>query len=91
MEGVMLDQWFFSHPREVGESYVEHQGVALSFSFRLFGAAAACFVHALVPGVFQRTGSTMVKRLHDEMVKNRVRRPVERDVETSYAAFDVGL
>ena len=90
----MLDRWFLAHPRSVGETYLEHQGAALSFSFQLFGAAAACLVHACVPGLFQRTGSATVARLHGQMVTNRNRRPAEPNepFETSsYAAFDVGL
>jgi len=85
----MLERWFLAHPREVGENYVEHQAAALSFSFQLFGAAAACFVHALVPGLFQRTGSATVKRLHEQMITKRVRR--SDAVEASFAAFDAGL
>ena len=85
----MLERWFLAHPREVGENYVEHQASALSFSFQLFSAAAACFVHALVPGLFQRTGSATVRRLHEQMVTKRVRKTDA--VEASFAAFDAGL
>ena len=69
----MLDHLFLDHPRSVNESYLEHQTHALKFSGSLLMAACACFIHALVPGLFQRTGSRMIERLHDEMVVHRKR------------------
>lgn len=72
----MLDHLFLDHPRSVNESYLEHQAHALKFSGSLFLAAVACFIHALVPGLFQRTGSRMIERLHDEMVVHRKRNEV---------------
>ena len=69
----MLDRLFLSHCRSVDESYLEHQAHALRFSGSLLVAAGACFIHALVPGLFQRTGSRTIERLHDEMVVHRKR------------------
>ena len=69
----MLDRLFLAHPRSVNESYLEHQTRALKFSGSLFLAAGACFIHALVPGLFERTGSRTIERLHDEMVVHRKR------------------
>jgi len=69
----MLDRLFLNHPRSVNESYLEHQAHALKFSGSLLVAAGACFIHALVPGLFQRTGSRTIERLHDEMVVHRKR------------------
>lgn len=89
----MLDRWFLAHPRSVNESYLEHQAHALKFSGSLIMAGLVCFIHALVPGLFERTGSTIIKRLHQEMVTKRVRQPVQSGAPeaSSYAAFDVGL
>jgi len=69
----MLDRWFLAHLRSVDEGYLEHQGRALRFSGSLFAAAGACFIHALVPGLFERTASRMIERLHGEMVVHRKR------------------
>jgi hypothetical protein len=70
---VMLERWFLSHPRSVNESYLEHQACAMRFSLSLVGAGLACFVHALVPGLFERTASQAIERLHGEMVVHRKR------------------
>lgn len=68
-----LDKYFIEHPKTVDESYLEHLVVALSFSCRLLAAGAACLVHALVPGLFVKTGSSMIDELYSEMVQNRHR------------------
>jgi hypothetical protein len=57
---------FTSHPSDVGETYSEHFGVAMSFS-----GAMACAVHAVLPFLFTSTGSQTIRRLHDRMVANR--------------------
>lgn len=70
----MFTRLFLEHPRSVGESYLEHQRHAFAFGVSLLGAALACLVHALVPGLFVRTGSQAITRLHDRMVVNRTAR-----------------
>lgn len=63
---------FTEHPASVGETYVEHMGVAASFGWRMLGASLACFVHAILPFAFVRTGSSAVAELHERMVRKRV-------------------
>jgi len=62
---------FLDHPRSVGESYLEHQRHAFGFGISLLAAALACLVHALIPGLFVRTGSDAITRLHERMVAHR--------------------
>ena len=64
---------FSEHPEAVGETYWEHMGVASSFGWSMLRASMACFVHALLPFLFETTGSRTVTALHDRMVHNRVR------------------
>ena len=70
----MLERWFLAHPRSINESYLEHQVCALRFSGSLIKAGLACFVHALIPALFERTASTTVAKLHEEIVTHRKRR-----------------
>jgi len=70
-EVEMFRSLFLSHPESVGETYLEHQGVALSFAAELVAAGLACAVHALVPALFTRTGSRAIERLHTRLVANR--------------------
>jgi len=73
-----LTRAFTAHPASVGESYTQHLRMASGFALRLLGAACACLVHALLPFLFERTGSRCISELHERMVtsRTRYRRPV---------------
>ena len=72
MISPILDK-FQRHPSAVGETYWEHFCHALGFALRLFVAAGACFVHAILPFLFTNTGSSMINDLYSKMVQNRSR------------------
>jgi hypothetical protein len=63
----MIGRLFTSHPHSVGESYLEHLGVATRFGGTMIAGGVACVIHGLVPALFTRTGSGTVKRLNDRM------------------------
>lgn len=63
-----IRKWFLAHPESVGESYSEHFVVAWRFGTAMLGGGLACLFHALVPALFQRTGSATVKQLYGEMI-----------------------
>jgi hypothetical protein len=69
----MFQRLFIDHPASVRESYLEHMMMAGGFGWTLLRASLACFVHALVPGLCERTGSTLIRELHGRMVTHRVR------------------
>jgi hypothetical protein len=71
----MIDRLFRDHPASVNETYLEHMAVAGSFGWAMLKASCACFVHALVPGLCERTGSRIITQLHGRMVTNRVAKP----------------
>jgi len=60
----MFDRLFAAHPRSVNETYLQHQRVALSFAVPLLGAGLAALVHALVPGLCQKTAGDAIRRLN---------------------------
>jgi hypothetical protein len=65
----MADNPFSKHPREVGESYGEHFAVAAGFGLKMIGGGLACLVHAVLPFLFERTGSETVRRLNATLCK----------------------
>ncbi|MEL6874220.1 MAG: DUF6356 family protein [Pseudomonadota bacterium] len=69
-------QLFTKHPRTVGETYSEHFIMASSFGVPMILAGLACLLHGIFPFMFERTGSNLVRTLHDRMVTNRVKKPV---------------
>lgn len=72
---TLLRRWFLDHPASVGESYGEHFGVAGRFGLKMVTGGLACFVHAVFPNLFMRTGSTTVKTLYSEMVARQPGHP----------------
>lgn len=54
---------FMAHPRSVNESYFEHMGAALRYSGTFAFCAFAAFVHAFLPFMFEKTASTIVKKM----------------------------
>ena len=69
----MIDRYFREHPRSVDETYLQHLHTASWFAVNMTLAGLACFIHALVPHLFQKTGSVVIERLYDRMVVNRRR------------------
>lgn len=55
---------FVEHPASVNETYLQHAGFALGFAARLFLAAMAALIHALIPPLFETTASRMIRDLH---------------------------
>ena len=66
-----LQHLFTEHPASVGETYWGHLLRASWFGGKMLLGAGACFVHALFPFLFVKTGSQAITQLHDAMVTNR--------------------
>jgi hypothetical protein len=60
----MIDRIFLDHPRKVDESYFEHAVFAGRFSLKLFAAAFAALIHALIPAAFEKTASRIIADLY---------------------------
>jgi len=60
----MIARIFLDHPSTVDETYGEHARFAASFSLKLFAAAFAAAVHAVVPCLFEKTASRIIGDLY---------------------------
>ena len=69
----MLNRLFTDHPASVGESYFQHLAAALGFTANVALTTVVCFIHAFLPFLFVKTGSSMINKLYDRMVLNRDR------------------
>src|SRR3954469_14281321 len=58
---MTLRRLFTAHPDALGERYVEHMRVALSFAAPLAVAAGAALVHAFLPFLCETTASRTVR------------------------------
>lgn len=61
----MITRMFFDHPASVDESYGEHARFAFGFSMKLFAAAGAALVHAVIPCLFEKTASRMIADMYE--------------------------
>lgn len=68
-----MKKLFTDHPASVGENYIEHLFAASYFSVQLLVAAMLCLVHALLPFLFEKSGSQRVTALYERMVSKRDR------------------
>ena len=67
METVpMLNKIFLDHPKQVNETYFEHGHFALTFAAKLFLAAGAATIHAVIPAMFEKTASGIVAELYQK-------------------------
>lgn len=60
----MISRLFLEHPHKVEESYVEHAVFAGRFALRLFAAACAALIHAVIPCLFEKTASRMIATMY---------------------------
>lgn len=70
-QASLIDRLLFAHPRTVGETYVEHAGIAGRFGATMVVGGVKCLVHALLPAVFERSASDCVARLNGELTRRR--------------------
>jgi len=63
--------YFTRHLHSVDETYGQHFRHALGFAVSMFLGSLYCLVHALLPFLFERAGSDVIRRLHERMVVNR--------------------
>lgn len=56
---------FFEHPAKVDETYGQHAMFAFGFSMKLFAAAFAALIHALIPAFFEKTASGIIRSLYE--------------------------
>ena len=62
---------FTAHPRDVGESYLEHGLFACRYGIRMAAGGVAAFLHGLFPFLFQTTGSRITRELHALLEQSR--------------------
>ncbi|WP_136443913.1 DUF6356 family protein [Pacificoceanicola onchidii] len=60
---------FVDHPQSVDETYFQHMRFAGWFAVRLLLAGGAALVHAIIPCLFEKTGSRMISEMHDRLTR----------------------
>lgn len=65
---------FLKHPHEVGETYWQHFGCAFSYFLLFAKMSFQCLIHAFVPSAFNGRISEALRKLHCDMIENRIDR-----------------
>ena len=63
-ESEMIAKVFLDHPASVDETYGEHAVFAGKFAVKLFAAAFAATIHAIIPCLFEKTASRIIADLY---------------------------
>ncbi len=61
----LIQKLFLDHPSAVNENYREHAVFAFGVSMKLFVAAFAALVHAVIPALCDKTASRIVAALYE--------------------------
>ena len=70
---------FTTHPREVGESYLEHGAFACRYGVRMTLGGLAALVHGFFPFLFQKTGSRITRELAETLEQSSARARARRE------------
>ena len=70
---------FTAHPREVGETYVEHSVFACRYGVKMILGGLAAVVHGLLPFLFKTTGSRITRELNATLEATAARARARRD------------
>ena len=70
---------FTAHPREVGETYLEHGRFACRYGAKMILGGIAALLHGLLPFLFQTTGSRITRELNAALEESRARAAARRD------------
>jgi hypothetical protein len=64
---------FTTHPREVGETYLQHAMFACCYGAKMTWGGIAALVHGVFPFLFERTGSRITRELAERLELSRPR------------------
>ena len=62
---------FTEHPNSVGETYLQHMKKASSFSLKLLSLSICCFIHGVIPPLFETTASDEIECMNKKLQKRR--------------------
>lgn len=64
---------FTAHPREVGETYLEHCAFACRYGLKMTLGGLAALVHGIFPFLFRTTGSRVTRELNEVLEQSQAR------------------
>jgi hypothetical protein len=68
---LQLKYLFVSHPRETGETYMEHLAFTVKMGVRIVTCGVLLLIHGLFPFTFRRTVSMQIEKIY-AILKGRI-------------------
>ena len=62
---------FTKHPHSVGETYLEHMGVALNTAIKIQLVVLIITIHAIFPFLFEQTGGDEIEKINNDLQNRR--------------------
>ena len=78
-----VERAFTEHPRQTGETYLQHLWFTFCMSFRLLAVGVVLFTHGLLPFAFTRTASGHIECVY-RMMKERIPRDRRQAIDAEY-------
>jgi uncharacterized protein DUF6356 len=70
---------FTAHPRDVGETYLQHGLFACRYGAKMILGGLAAFIHGVLPFLFTTTGSRITRSLNATLEESSARARARRD------------
>ena len=59
-----------NHLNEINETYIQHMGVAFKIGITMLLTGIICLIHGLIPGLFKKTASSQIIKMHEVISRN---------------------
>jgi hypothetical protein len=70
---------FTTHPRSVGETYLEHAAFACRYGVKMSAGGIAAILHGIFPFLFKTTGSRITRELAAALDASAARAAARRE------------
>jgi hypothetical protein len=57
---------------EINETYIKHMAVAFKIAINMFLTSVICLIHGFIPGLFEKTASNMIVKMHEIVSRNKL-------------------
>jgi hypothetical protein len=74
---------FTQHPREVGESYLQHAAFACRYGVKMTLGGIAALLHGFLPFLFKTTGSRITRELNATLEASAARQQARQSKENA--------
>ncbi len=59
-----------NHLNEINETYIQHMVVAFKIGIMMLLTGIICLIHGLIPGLFKKTASSQITKMHEIVSRN---------------------